>query len=189
MDSYAPFFACLLFSHLLIHSEVAKQIARNICLTEDETVPNPGEEEEDKSSLVSILVGNLMMAQREQTQSANAGAGPERALEWSRIEVGYLIVLSIWLWESPATVKEFLSEGSNLQVVSHPARRITPSYPITHASTLRAAHSTYHSIVGGGFCSTRAVCVPPGDMLRVQPGTWSHHSRNSASHIAEQSRA
>ena len=59
-----------------------------------------------------------MMAQREQAQSANAGAGPERGLEWSRIMVGYLIVLSIWLWESPGTVKDFLSEGSNLQVVS-----------------------------------------------------------------------
>lgn len=59
-----------------------------------------------------------MMAQREQAQSANAGQGPEKGLQWSRVMVGYLIVLSIWLWESPTTVTEFLSEGSNLQVVS-----------------------------------------------------------------------
>lgn len=70
-----------------------------------------------------------MLAQREQAQSANAGGGPERGLEWSRVMVGYLIVLSIWLWESPASVKEFLSEGSNLQVVrivgSSSGRRLT----------------------------------------------------------------
>lgn len=66
---------------------------------------------------MSIVVGNLMMAQREQAQSANAGQGPEKGLQWSRVMVGYLIVLSIWLWESPTTVTEFLSEGSNLQVV------------------------------------------------------------------------
>lgn len=75
---------------------------------------------------MSIIVGNLMMAQREQAQSANAGAGIERGLEWSRVMIGYLIVLSIWLWESPATVKEFLSEGSNLQVVRNSLFSFSP---------------------------------------------------------------
>ncbi|KAL8283699.1 hypothetical protein RQP46_005494 [Phenoliferia psychrophenolica] len=120
MDSYSPFFASLLFSHLLLHSEVSKAAARAIYFTGDDAEPGGEGDEDERATLVSILVGNLMMAQREQAQSANAGAGPERGLEWSRVMIGYLIVLSIWLWESPATVKEFLSEGSNLQVLIQP---------------------------------------------------------------------
>lgn len=117
-DSYAPFFACMLFSHLLHHSEACKLAALKIYFAGDDSQPGGLGDEDDRVSLVAILVGNLMMAQREQAQSANAGLGPERGLEWSRVMIGYLMVLSVWLWESPATVKEFLSEGSNLQVVS-----------------------------------------------------------------------
>ncbi|KAM0756160.1 hypothetical protein T439DRAFT_22282 [Meredithblackwellia eburnea MCA 4105] len=119
-DSYLPFFSCLLFSHLLLHSEISKEAARKIYFNGDDAEPGGPGDEDDRASLVSIIVGNLMMAQREQAQSANAGAGPERGLEWSRVMIGYLIVLSIWLWESPMTVKEFLSEGSNLQVLIQP---------------------------------------------------------------------
>ncbi|GAA6001670.1 hypothetical protein JCM10207_002257 [Rhodosporidiobolus poonsookiae] len=119
-DSYVPFFACLLFSHLLLSSEISKTLARKIYFQGDDTEPGGFGDEDDRTSLVAILVGNLMMAQREQAQSANAGLGPERGLEWSRVMVGYLTVLSVWLWESPATVKEFLSEGSNLQVLLQP---------------------------------------------------------------------
>ncbi|KAK4699134.1 intracellular protein transport protein USO1, partial [Phenoliferia sp. Uapishka_3] len=120
MDSYAPFFASLLFSHLLLHSETSKKAACQIYFTGDDAEPGGDGDEDERATLVSIIVGNLMMAQREQAQSANAGAGPERGLEWSRVMIGYLIVLSVWLWESPATVKEFLSEGSNLQVLIQP---------------------------------------------------------------------
>ncbi|GAA6035143.1 hypothetical protein JCM8097_006386 [Rhodosporidiobolus ruineniae] len=119
-DSYVPFFASLLFSHLLLHSEASKTAARRIYFAGDDAEPGGEGDEDDRSSLVAILVGNLMMAQREQAQSQNAGLGPERALEWSRVMVGYLSVLSVWLWESPATVKEFLSEGTNLQVLIQP---------------------------------------------------------------------
>lgn len=122
-DSYTSFFGCLLFSHLLLHSEPCKGAGRKIYFNGDDSEPGGLGDEDDRVSLVSILVGNLMMAQREQAQSANAGLGPERGLEWSRVMVGYLIVLSIWLWESPLTVKDFLSEGSNLQVVRALLRR------------------------------------------------------------------
>ncbi|GAA5832882.1 hypothetical protein JCM11251_000516 [Rhodosporidiobolus azoricus] len=119
-DSYVPFFACLLFTHLLLHSETSKAAARKIYFQGDDTEPGGEGDPDDRSTLVSIMVGNLMMAQREQAHSQNAGLGPERALEWSRVMVGYLTVLSVWMWESPATVKEFLSEGSNLQVLIQP---------------------------------------------------------------------
>ncbi|GAA5980168.1 hypothetical protein JCM10908_001559 [Rhodotorula pacifica] len=119
-DSYVPFFACLLFSHLIMHSEVCKEVARKIYFQGGETSPGGMGDEDDRTTLVAVLVGNLMMAQREQAQSVNAGLGPERVLEWSRIMVGYLTALSVWMWESPGTVKEFLSEGSNLQVLIQP---------------------------------------------------------------------
>ncbi|GAA6051299.1 hypothetical protein JCM3770_006800 [Rhodotorula araucariae] len=120
LDSYVPFFAALLFAHLVCHSEVCKEAARRIYFQGDDTEPGGAGDPDDRTSLVGILVGNLMMAQREQAQSANAGLGPERGLEWSRVMVGYLTALSVWLWESPVTVKEFLSEGSNLQVLIQP---------------------------------------------------------------------
>ncbi|GAA5926865.1 hypothetical protein JCM3775_007063 [Rhodotorula graminis] len=120
LDSYVPFFAALLFSHLICHSEVCKEAARRIYFQGDDTEPGGAGDPDERASLVGILVGNLMMAQREQAHSVNAGLGPERGLEWSRVMVGYLTALSVWLWESPHTVKEFLSEGSNLQVLIQP---------------------------------------------------------------------
>lgn len=132
-DSYIPFFASLLFSHLLLHSETSKTLARRIYFQGDDSEPGGEGDEDERTSLVSILVGNLMMAQREQAQSQNAGLGPERALEWSRVMCGYLTVLSVWLWESPKTVKEFLSEGSNLQVVRCFASFSRTLRPLTHA--------------------------------------------------------
>lgn len=125
LDSYVPFFAALLFAHLICHSEVCKEAARRIYFQGDDTEPGGAGDPDDRASLVAVLVGNLMMAQREQAQSVNAGLGPERGLEWSRVMVGYLTALSVWLWESPHTVKEFLSEGSNLQVVRRPSSQLS----------------------------------------------------------------
>jgi len=117
-DSHPSFFASLLFSHLLLHSEVSKSYARRTYFAGSDTEPGGEGDEDDRVSLVAIIVGNLMMAQREQAMSQNQGLGIERSLEWSRLMVGYLTCLATWLWESPGTVQEFLSEGSNLQVVS-----------------------------------------------------------------------
>ncbi|GAA5950474.1 hypothetical protein JCM3765_004560 [Sporobolomyces pararoseus] len=119
-DSYPSFFASLLFSHLLLHSETSKAYARRIYFAGSDTEPGGEGDEDERTSLVAILVGNLMMAQREQAMSQNQGLGQERIMEWSRIMVGYLTTLATWLWESPGTVKEFLSEGSNLQVLIQP---------------------------------------------------------------------
>ncbi|GAA5908041.1 uncharacterized protein JCM6883_004097 [Sporobolomyces salmoneus] len=119
-DSYPSFFASLLFSHLLLHSETSKSYARRIYFAGSDTEPGGEGDEDDRTSLVAILVGNLMMAQREQAMSQNQGLGQERMMEWSRVMVGYLTTLATWLWESPGTVKEFLSEGSNLQVLIQP---------------------------------------------------------------------
>lgn len=124
-DPYRPLFSSLLLSHLVRSSEHAKKLAREI------TLPSGGEalsesaiaDEDDKVSLVQVVVGNLMMAAREQTECANRAAkegttGGTEEEDWTRIMVGYLVLLCTWLWDSPKTVKEFLSESANLQVVS-----------------------------------------------------------------------
>jgi hypothetical protein len=70
------------------------------------------------------VVGNLMMAAREHTECVNRSAkegrmaGSTEEDDWTRVMVGYLVLLCTWLWDSPKTVKEFLSESANLQVVS-----------------------------------------------------------------------
>ncbi|GAA5922633.1 uncharacterized protein JCM15063_003368 [Sporobolomyces koalae] len=119
-DSQPSFFASLLFSHLLLHSETSKAFARRIYFVGSDTEPGGEGDEDERTSLVAILVGNLMMAQREQAMNQNQGLGSEVFLEWSRVMIGYLTALATWLWESPGTVKEFLSEGSNLQVLIQP---------------------------------------------------------------------
>lgn len=123
-DSYSPFFACLIFAHLLRGSEQAKQVARKVsdspAINGTSGRHEPDDDDDDeRTGLVHTLVGNLMMSQRAQGQGSNAGEGQARALEWARVMVGYLVVLSVWMWESPKTAKEFLSEGTNLQVVGH----------------------------------------------------------------------
>lgn len=120
-DPYRPLFACLLLSHLIRNSEHAKKIARELALPSGE-----GEDDEDRVTLVQGVVGNLMMASREQAESKNRAAregrnlsGPDAEEEdWTRVVVGYLVLLCTWLWDSPKTVREFLNEGANLQVVS-----------------------------------------------------------------------
>lgn len=130
-DAHATVFSCFLFAHLLRNTEACKRVARELKISDrpDGASPPPSGEEDDdeKTGLVHIVVGNLMMAQREQSQLAATStggiggtAGNHLALlgEWSRVMVGYLVVLCVWMWESPRSVREFLSEGSNLQVVS-----------------------------------------------------------------------
>lgn len=122
MDSYTPFFACLIFTYLLRGSERAKEIARGIRIG-GEDPPGPRHETDpdddpEQTSLVQVLLGNLMMAQRSQSQDNNAGEGLQRSLNWARVMIGYLIVLASWLWDSPLTTTEMLNEGTNLQVVS-----------------------------------------------------------------------
>lgn len=133
-DPYRPLFACLLLSHLLRNSEQAKTVAREISFPSVGAEDNGSAIEDDdaeREGLVQVIVGNLLMASREQTEVANRRAkegvlatqlgeqsSEEEEANWNRVMVGYLILLCTWLWDSPKTVREFLNESSNLQVVS-----------------------------------------------------------------------
>lgn len=87
------------------------------------------EEDEQGDGLIQVIVGNLMMAAREQAECVNRrakdkpviggpSAGATEESDWTRVMVGYLILLCTWLWDSPKSVKEFLNDSSNIQVVS-----------------------------------------------------------------------
>jgi intracellular protein transport protein USO1 len=151
-DPYRPILASLLFAHLLRTTETIKKMARAI------TFPSADEDDdEDPQTLVGVVVGNLVMAAREQTEVANreakdgvpAGGREMTGRDWSRAQVGWLLILCQWLWDSPKTVKEFLSEGSHLQVVSSLSLRQTLSGAANSALTLPPiAHSADRSVLG-----------------------------------------
>lgn len=139
IEPYRILFACLLMAHLIRNSEKAKTTAREIKIPpvppeNDHEHAIADDDEEDAEGLLHVIVGNLMLAQREQADCANraakeGGGGAGRRLggaagkisreeeDWNRVMVGYLTLLCTWLWESPKTVRAFLDE-SDLQVVS-----------------------------------------------------------------------
>jgi hypothetical protein len=119
-DPYRSLFSCLLLAHLFRNSEHAKKLAREVTIA---SADGDAADDDDKVGLVQLVVGNLMMAAREQTECVNRAAkegkvpGSTEEEDWTRVMVGYLVLLCTWLWDSPKTVKEFLSESANLQVV------------------------------------------------------------------------
>lgn len=138
-DPNRPLFASILLSHLLRNSETSKKLA--CAITFPSSPPATGgapaeddDDDDDPVTLMQVIVGNLMMALREAGEATNrelqghgrkkseAADGEEEAKwssrDWTKAVVGWLVALSTWLWDSPASVKAFLSEGSNVQVVS-----------------------------------------------------------------------
>ncbi|TFK65559.1 hypothetical protein BDN72DRAFT_801006 [Pluteus cervinus] len=119
-------FACLLFSHLLRSSPRTKVLARSITpgplqpaqggqffVPADRTnappppAPEP-EDDEPPQTLLQTLTENLSLSflSRSRTESSD-----QDAREWDCLIVGYLSLLSQWLWEDPKSVKEFLDAG------------------------------------------------------------------------------
>ncbi|CAG8438332.1 4785_t:CDS:10 [Ambispora gerdemannii] len=98
-DPYVVWFASVIFSHILKNNERAKEYAR---LIDTGDVEN----DEEAVSLLHAIAGNLMIATRN-----NADV---------RVLIGYLCLLCVWLWDSPKSVRDFLSEGSHLQILITP---------------------------------------------------------------------
>lgn len=146
-DPYRTLFACLLFSHLVRNSEKAKQIARDVVLpsVDDDAANEHGVADvdpEEGDRLMQIIIGNLMMASREQQECTNRAAKDAKtthaasatalaeAMDWNRVMVSYLIMFCTWLWESPKGVKEFLSDGGNIGVLTQPITQSTGVDPL-----------------------------------------------------------
>lgn len=103
-DPYRPWFAAVITFHLLFDNAAAKEKA--LSLTE-------GDASEDEEVVTSI-----------QTVTAHLLTGVRRGDD-GRISVGYLMLLTTWLFEDLDAVNDFLSEGSNvqslIQAISQPA--------------------------------------------------------------------
>jgi hypothetical protein len=120
--------AALLFSHLLRASPPAKALARSIIpppFSPDDTgsgnffVPADGvafgsrketreENDEPPQTLLQVLCENLSLSFLSRSRADSS----ERELrDWDRLIVGYLCLLSQWLWEDPVAVRDFLDAG------------------------------------------------------------------------------
>lgn len=121
--------ATLLFSHLVRSSPRAKSLARaitpapthppseqdsgNFFVPADGTPPAgpPPEESDDDEppqSLLQILSENLSLSFLSRSR---ANTSDRESREWDRLVVGYLCLLSQWLWEEPRAVRDFLDAG------------------------------------------------------------------------------
>ncbi|KAH9834186.1 p115 like vesicle tethering protein [Rhodofomes roseus] len=123
----ATHMACLLFSHLLRASTHAKTLARSIVppsafsaraggsffVPADGGAPPPPPEEEpeqeEPQTLLQILSEHLSLAFLSRSREDTSD---REAREWDRLLVGYLTLLSQWLWEDPQATRQFLEAGA-----------------------------------------------------------------------------
>ena len=81
------------------------------------SVPPPekdNDDEDDSQTLLQHVTENLSLGLLSRSR---ANTSDRDAREWDRYVVGYLCLLSQWLWEDPKSVREFLDAGG-LGVVS-----------------------------------------------------------------------
>ncbi|KAG8862622.1 hypothetical protein FRB96_001181 [Tulasnella sp. 330] len=76
------------------------------------------EEEDPPQGLLSTVSECLAMALR--SRSIARERGDQDLREWDRVLVGYLILLSAWVWDSPIAVKDLLEEGGVMTVLMEP---------------------------------------------------------------------
>lgn len=122
-----------MFAHLLRGSPRAKDAARLIVpgpaptaapqssffVPADGAPPaaapeEPDDEDDEHQTLLQILTENLSLALLSRSRS---NTSDREAREWDRYVVGYLALLTQWLWEDAKSVRDFLDAGG-LGVVS-----------------------------------------------------------------------
>ena len=88
--------------------------------------PPPPEEEpeaDEPQTLLQILSEHLSLAF---LARGRADTSDREAREWDRLLVGYLTLLSQWLWEDPQAVRQFLEAGA-LGIVSRLSHTVVTS--------------------------------------------------------------
>ena len=83
---------------------------------EEPVVEKTDDEEDRPQTLLQTIAEHLSLAFLSRSKSIERGDGREER-EWDRLIIGYLSLLSQWLWENPVGVREFLEAGG-LSVVS-----------------------------------------------------------------------
>lgn len=77
-------------------------------------VEHDRDDDEPPQTLLQLLSENLSLAF---LSRSHANSSDRDSREWDRLVVGYLCLLSQWLWEDPIAVRGFLEAGG-LGVVS-----------------------------------------------------------------------
>lgn len=130
-DASQSLLASLMLGSLLHGSETAKEFARRIHQDADgRCVATPtlplSTEDDPPTTLLQLVVGNMTMASRELEEAVRRerAASTETAptsQDWTRVMVGYLVLLSHWFWQSPDSVADWVRESANLEVLLKPA--------------------------------------------------------------------
>ncbi|KAF9047483.1 p115 like vesicle tethering protein [Panaeolus papilionaceus] len=126
-DVISTHLATLMFSHLLAGSSRAKAIARLVIpgpiqpsaassffVPADGGAPPVEERDDDDGdddapqTVLQVLTENLSLSLLSRSR---ANTSDLEAREWDRYVVGYLCLLSQWLWDDPKSVKDFLNAG------------------------------------------------------------------------------
>ncbi len=130
-DVTSTHIAALMFSHLLRGSSRAKSAClvipiippvaeeSSFFVPADGAPPAPplekdNDDDDDSQTLLQNVTENLSLGLLSRSR---ANTSDRDAREWDRYVVGYLCLLSQWLWEDPKSVREFLNAGG-LGVVS-----------------------------------------------------------------------
>lgn len=193
-DPYQHLFAATILGYILYGSETSKEFARRVCLNEegrcvaDARVPSSTDDDEP-ATLVHVVVGNLAMALREHADAVRRERAAQisdsnTSADWNKVIVGYLTLLCVWLWQSPPSIADLLSESANLQVLIQPAAQTTGVDPLIQGLsafvlgtayefnalpatsdqsdgvlTRQAMHPILHSRIGADQFSTRIQAV------------------------------
>jgi intracellular protein transport protein USO1 len=117
--------ADILFAHLVRSSPRTKAVARTILPQPAPSAsnsaffvpadggppPQPEAEDDDQDppqSLLQTLSENLSLALLARSRPDTSD---EELREWDRLVIAYIALLSQWLWEDPASVRDFLEAG------------------------------------------------------------------------------
>ncbi|KAK5071278.1 Vesicle-mediated ER to Golgi transport protein [Lithohypha guttulata] len=164
-DPYQQWMAAVLLIHLLVENPENKSTALKVSDREAEA------SSEDEYEAVTFV----------QSITSNVVAGVQHP-EDERALVGYLMLLSTWLFEDPNAVNDLLDEGSNLQGLISAVKVASPTMPLvaglctfllgiiyefsTRDSPIPRA--TLHSVLQKGL--TREVYVDRLTRLHRDPG-------------------
>lgn len=96
---------------------------------EEQATAKPDDDDDEDASFLSVLIGNITIAMRSQSDALKlerkaqrtaagsiASPGPT-STTWSRILVSHLLLLSLFLYSSPKSIDAFLADSSNLQAL------------------------------------------------------------------------
>lgn len=109
-DPYGMWFAALLVLRLLFDDPEAKGTLRDV-------VEGDASSGEEVVTAIQVITGNVITAYNEDDDE--------------RVVVGYLMLLSAWLYEDSAAIDDFLSEGSTVQEVIKIASKPVKDRPLS----------------------------------------------------------